>query len=116
MLLPRFILFGAVCLASLPAFGQELVTVTFGGNFVRWDVSDDSIIYSTPGPSSGFAALGRTNDDRFFAYRGDFAGNTTSLFELDPVDGSTTLVGNFGSGDPDSIVGLAGLNLSLIHI
>ena len=64
MSLPRFVLFVTICLTSLPAFGQGLISIGFGGTVVRWDVSDDSIIYSTLGPSSGFASLGRTSDDR----------------------------------------------------
>ena len=36
MSLPRFVLFVTICLTSLPAFGQELISIGFGGTVVRW--------------------------------------------------------------------------------
>jgi hypothetical protein len=80
-----------------PSFSQELISINFSGTLTRWDVSNDVITYREPGPSSGFAALAKLNDGRWFATRTIDAQNTASLFQVNPETGEVTFLANLGS-------------------
>ncbi|MFN3168397.1 MAG: PEP-CTERM sorting domain-containing protein [Phycisphaeraceae bacterium] len=90
-----------------PGFSQEILSISFGGTLTRWDVSNDAITYREPGPSSGFAALAKLNDGRWFATRTESAQNTPSLFRVNPETGDLTLVGNLNTPQ-EALIALTG--------
>jgi hypothetical protein len=75
----------------------DILTVYFGGPgnnapVIRFDIDSDSSVFSTPTGTTGFNDMALTSDGRYLTYRSRRINSPPGLFEIDPTDGTISLL------------------------
>ncbi|MEM7627056.1 MAG: hypothetical protein AAF333_15780 [Planctomycetota bacterium] len=103
------IVFALSLLTPQFATGQEIISASFSGDIVRWDLSSGQISYTSPlGGNLRAAGLAATSGGRLFGISTIDAQGSPAVFEIDPATGQETVFGSIPLSGPTTVVGLTG--------